>query len=38
MNIFANLLSNVTSFLANTGSSACIGLVFEEPACPEEIL
>jgi len=38
VNIFANLLSGVASFLANTGSSACFGFIFEEPSCPEEIL
>lgn len=38
MNIFANLLSETAASVAENGSSACIGFIFEEPSCPEEIL
>lgn len=38
MNIIANLLSNTATNVAENGSSACIGFVWEEAVCPEEIL
>ncbi|MCI8574915.1 MAG: cyclic lactone autoinducer peptide [Bacilli bacterium] len=38
MNFLANLLSDTASKVANTGSVACVGWIWEEPVCPEEIL
>ncbi|MCI8467244.1 MAG: cyclic lactone autoinducer peptide [Bacilli bacterium] len=38
MNFLANLLSGTASKLANTGSQASVGWIWEEPVCPEEIL
>lgn len=38
MDILANVLSDVATNVAETSNSACPGLIFEEPVCPEEIL
>ena len=38
MNILANILSSTDTNLANKSTSACAGVVWEEPVCPEEIL
>lgn len=38
MNFLAKLLSGVATQAADEGSTACIGLIWEEPTCPEEIL
>lgn len=38
MNILANILLDASMNVATAGSSECIGAIFEEPTCPEEIL
>lgn len=38
MEFLANLVSNTAAKVANNGSVACVGWIWEEPVCPEEIL
>ena len=38
MKTLATVLSNAATKVAKEGSMACIGLVWEEPVCPEEML
>lgn len=38
MDIIANALSKAASLLAFGGSKFTVGWIWEEPACPEEIL
>ena len=38
MEFLANLLANLGGSLAETSSSACILVMFDEPECPERLI
>lgn len=38
MELIANLLANLGGAAAETGSSACILMMFDEPECPESLI
>lgn len=38
MEFLANILSNIGGALAETSSSACMLIMFDEPECPESLI
>lgn len=38
MEFIANLIANIGSVAAETGSKACILVIFDEPECPESLI
>ena len=38
MEFLANLLANLGETVAETGSSACVFIMFDEPECPESLI
>ena len=38
MEFIANLLANIGGAAAETGSSACIFVMFDEPECPKSLI
>ena len=38
MSFFANLLANLFTGVASTGTSRTCNFIFDEPECPQEIL
>lgn len=38
MELIANLLAKLGGAAAETGSSACILMMFDEPECPESLI
>lgn len=38
MNILANVLANLSTNFAEKSANYCVGYIFEEAICPEELL
>jgi len=38
MEFLANLLANLGGAAAETGSKACVFIMFDEPECPESLI
>lgn len=38
MEFLANILANLGGTAAETGSKACIFVIFDEPECPESLI
>lgn len=38
MEFLANILSNIGNAAAETGSSACVFIMLDEPECPESLI
>ncbi|MBE6161004.1 MAG: cyclic lactone autoinducer peptide [Firmicutes bacterium] len=35
---FANILAGIGSLLANVSSTACLGVIWDEPECPKSLI